>query len=53
MEQWRVFCIPVGWDRLEKNDRSIGKNVEQLELPHIAGGSAKHFSHSGKLFGSF
>lgn len=52
METWRTFCFPVSGGRIKKNDRSTGKNVEQLEFPRVAGGSAKHFNHSGKESGS-
>ena len=47
-----MSCLPVGWDRIKKNDRNIGKAGDQPELPHIAGGNVKYFSYSGKQFAS-
>lgn len=48
-----MSCSSAGWDRIKKNGRSLGKDLKQLELPHIVGGSVKYFNHSAKQFGSF
>ena len=32
---------------------SAGEEAEQLDVPHVAGGNAKWYSHSGNLFCSF
>ena len=40
------------WPKTEQKTNA-GENVEQWELSHISGESAKWYNHFGRLFGGF